>query len=37
MLAAVGEGWIADISKDVEGLSAWIGIGVTAEGTSVLL
>jgi hypothetical protein len=36
-LAAVGDGWTSDISKKVEGLSAWIGTGVTAEGSSVLL
>jgi hypothetical protein len=37
VLAAVGDGWTSDIVKEVEGLSAWIGTGVTAEGTSVLL
>jgi hypothetical protein len=37
VLAAVGDGWTAHICKEMEGLSAWIGIGVTVEGTSVLL
>jgi hypothetical protein len=37
VLVAVDDGWTADIWKEVEGLSAWIGIGVTAEDTSVLL
>jgi hypothetical protein len=36
-LTAVGDGWTADICKQVEKLSARVGIGVTAEGTSVLL
>jgi hypothetical protein len=37
VLAAVGDGWTADIRKELEGLSACIGTGVTGEGTSVLL
>jgi hypothetical protein len=37
VLAAVDDGWTAGICKEVEGLAAWIGIGVTAEGTSILL
>jgi hypothetical protein len=37
VLFAVGDGWTADICKEVEALSAWIGIGVLVEGTNVLL
>ncbi|XP_023702558.1 probable cell division protein kinase ECU11_1290 [Cryptotermes secundus] len=37
LLAAPSDSWSADILKEVEGLSAKIGIGVTAEGTCVLL
>jgi hypothetical protein len=35
MLAAVSDGWTADILKEVEGLSAWIRLGVAGDGTSV--
>jgi hypothetical protein len=32
VLAAAGDGWAYDILKKVEGLSTWMGTGVTAEG-----
>jgi hypothetical protein len=36
VLAAVGDGFTADLLKEVEGLCAWIEICVTGDGTSVL-
>jgi hypothetical protein len=35
MLAAVGDSWTADICEEVEGLSAWVGMGVRVEDTNV--
>jgi hypothetical protein len=37
VLAAAGDGCTPDTLKEVEGPSAWIGIRVTGDGTSVLL
>jgi hypothetical protein len=37
VLAAVGDGCTADISKEVEGPCAWIGICITGDGTNVFL
>jgi hypothetical protein len=30
-LAAVGDTWSAEICEEVEGLSAWMGVGVTVK------
>jgi hypothetical protein len=37
VLADVSDGCTADILKRVEGLSTWIAICVTGDGTSVML